>query len=308
MAKPLIEVRNLSAYYYNGKKVEKAVEGVSFQVDQGETVGIVGESGSGKTTLGRTLMRLLKPDYGEIKYSGTEITHMKEQQLRPYKKELQMIFQNPYESLSPRMKVGEIIEEPLVIQKMFSKKERTEKAFEMIEKVGLPRSSYGKTIHEFSGGQRQRIAIARALIMKPKLIIADEPVSALDVSVQAQILNLLKDLQREYSLTMIFISHDLSVVHHMSDRVAVLRHGHLLEMGEKKEIYQNPLHPYTRSLLASIPRTDPNLRHIKQEPIEVPPQSPHPPQLIDVENGHYVAADVIEIKNFEVSERKRLEV
>ncbi|MCF6138624.1 ATP-binding cassette domain-containing protein [Pseudalkalibacillus berkeleyi] len=298
----LIEVKNLSKYFQRGKEVEKALEGVSFNVYRGETLGIVGESGSGKTTLGRSLMCLYNTDFGEIYFNDMSLKSMNAEQLRSIKKEFQMIFQNPYESLSPRLKIGEIIEEPLTIQKLGAKKERKQLVLEMIQKVGLSKDCYDKTIHEFSGGQRQRVAIARALVMKPKLVIADEPVSALDVSVQAQILNLLKELQREYNLTMIFISHDLNVVHHMSDRVGVLRHGHLLEIAPKDEIYNNPVHPYTQSLLASIPKTDPNARK-RGAAIHVPPRSQHPPHLLHIGNEHYVAANVIEIIKYEVTDR-----
>ncbi|MCF6410353.1 ATP-binding cassette domain-containing protein [Pseudalkalibacillus salsuginis] len=296
----LVEVQNLSTSYHDGINLKKAIEGVSFYVYEGETLGIVGESGSGKTTLARTILRILQPDYGLLKFDGEDISKLTGKKLREMRKDFQMIFQNPYESLSPRLRVGDILEEPLVIQKMFSPEERTQKAYRMLENVGLAKSSYHKTIHEFSGGQRQRIAIARALVMNPRLIIADEPVSALDVSVQAQILNLLKDLQKEFNLTTIFISHDLSVVHHMSDRVAILNRGHLLEIAGKEEIYKEPIHPYTKSLLSSIPRNDPAKRGETEEKIEVPPLSPHPPHLIHIGNEHYVAADVIEIKHFEV--------
>ncbi|WLD92593.1 ABC transporter ATP-binding protein [Alkalihalobacillus sp. AL-G] len=301
MKTPLVKVRSLSNYFYEGRKVHRALDGISFDVFKGETLGIVGESGSGKSTLGRTLMRLYKPNHGTIHFDGTDITTMNDKKLRPLKREFQMIFQNLFESLNPRFTVGEILEEPMLIQKLHSPKERTQLAMEMLDKVGLPQSSYEKRIHEFSGGQRQRIAIARALALKPKLIIADEPVSALDVSVQAQILNLLKELQKEYNLTCIFISHDLSVVHHMSDRVAVLHLGHMLEIASKEEIFRNPIHPYTKSLLASIPRTNPYLRDTPQEQVEAPARSPHPPHLVNIGSDHYVAADVIEVKQYEVS-------
>ncbi|MFD1019706.1 ABC transporter ATP-binding protein [Thalassobacillus hwangdonensis] len=300
MKNELMEIRDLSTIFRKGDNLHKAIEGITFNIYEGETLGIVGESGSGKTTLGRTLIRLLKPDHGKIVFDGKDLASMNEKQLRPLRKDFQMIFQNPYESLSPRMKVGEIIQEPMVIQKVFTAKERQAKAYQMLESVRLPKSAYHKTIHEFSGGQRQRIAIARALVMNPKLVIADEPVSALDVSVQAQILNLLKELQIEFNLTYMFISHDLSVVHHMSDRVGVLNKGHMLELAPKDEIYQNPIHPYTKSLLASIPKADPMLRGQGEE-IMVPSPSPHPPHLVHVGHDHYVAADVIQVKNFKVN-------
>ncbi|MBM7553887.1 ATP-binding cassette domain-containing protein [Thalassobacillus pellis] len=303
MNKKLVEIRNLSTQFKKGANIHKAIEGITFDVYEGESLGIVGESGSGKTTLGRTILRLLTPFHGTIQFDGIDLSSMDAKQLRVWRKDFQMIFQNPYESLSPRLKVGEIIEEPMVIQKMLTPKERTNKVYEMLENVGLPKSAYQKTIHEFSGGQRQRVAIARALVMNPRLVIADEPVSALDVSVQAQILNLLKELQTEFNLTYIFISHDLSVVHHMSDRVGVLNKGHMLEIAAKNEIYQNPIHPYTKSLLASIPKVNPMMRGLEAEPVEVPPQPPYPPHLIDIGNDHYVAADVIEIQNYRMNKQ-----
>jgi oligopeptide/dipeptide ABC transporter ATP-binding protein len=296
--KTLVNVQNLSKYFYGDTGVNKAIDGISFHVFEGETLGIVGESGSGKTTLGRTILRLLNPDQGRIEFAGHDITALNQKKLRAYRKNFQMIFQNPYESLSPRLTVGEILEEPMNIQKEHTTKERTKKAYDILNKVGLPSSAYDKKIHEFSGGQRQRIGIGRVLIMNPKLIIADEPVSALDVSVQAQTLNLLKDLQKEFKLTYIFISHDLSVVHHMSDRVAVLRLGHLLEIASKSEIYKNPIHPYTKSLLSSIPTLDPHRRNQDMKEFTVPEHAPHPPQLVDIGNGHYVSGDVINIKQY----------
>ncbi len=284
----------------------KAIDGITLDIFKGETLGIVGESGSGKTTLGRTIMRLYEPEHGNITFDGLDITHMPEKKLRPYRKEFQMIFQNPYESLSPRLTVGEILEEPLVIQKMLSKEERTKKAYSLLEKVGLPKTSYLKKIHEFSGGQRQRIGIARALMLDPKFIIADEPVSALDVSVQAQVLNLLKDLQSELDLTCLFISHDLGVVHYMSDRVAVMYLGHLIELAPKDELYRNPIHPYTKSLLSSIPISDPERRNAYREPIILPEKPLYPPQLIHVGNEHYVSANMINIKEFEIENDRKL--
>lgn len=301
----LLRVQNLSKYFIDNSGVHKALDGVSLNIHRGETLGVVGESGSGKTTLGRTIMRLYKPEHGQIWFEDKEITRLNEGKLRPYRKEIQMIFQNPYESLSPRMTVGEILEEPLFIQKMGSKKERTDKALSMLEKVGLPKSSYKKRIHEFSGGQRQRVGIARALMLEPKFIIADEPVSALDVSVQAQVLNLLKDLQTEMNLTCLFISHDLSVVHYMSDRVAVMYLGHLIELAPKEELYRNPIHPYTKSLLASIPVADPERRNPYREPIILPEKPLYPPQLVHVGNDHYVSANMINIKDFEIENTEK---
>jgi ABC-type oligopeptide transport system ATPase subunit len=300
LSNPLVRIQNLSKYFSTKTGIQKAVDGVSLDIYKGETLGVVGESGSGKTTLGRTLMRLYEPVHGNIWFDDRDITKWNEKKLRPLRREIQMIFQNPYESLSPRLTVGEILEEPLYIQKIGTKKERTEKAFSMLEKVGLPKTSYYKMIHEFSGGQRQRIGIARALILDPKFIIADEPVSALDVSVQAQVLNLLKDLQRELNLTSLFISHDLSVVHYMSDRVAVMYLGHLIELAPKHELFRNPIHPYTKSLLASIPIADPERRNEYREEIILPEKPLYPPQLVNIGNDHYVSANVINIKEFEL--------
>jgi ABC-type oligopeptide transport system ATPase subunit len=301
----LVRAQNLSKYFTDSSGVHKAVDGVSLNIHKGETLGVVGESGSGKTTLGRTIMRLYKPDHGQIWFDGKEITKLNDGKLRPYRREIQMIFQNPYESLSPRLTVGEILEEPLYIQKIGTKKERMDKALSMLEKVGLPRNSYQRKIHEFSGGQRQRIGIARALILEPKFVIADEPVSALDVSVQAQVLNLLKDLQAEMNLTCLFISHDLSVVHYMSDRVAVMYLGHLIELAPKEELYRNPIHPYTKSLLSSIPVPDPERRNPYREPIILPEKPLYPPQLVHVGNEHYVSANMINIKDFEIESTKK---
>jgi ABC-type oligopeptide transport system ATPase subunit len=301
MNNPLVKVQNLSKYFSYNKGTHKAIDGVTLHVDAGETLGIVGESGSGKTTLGRTIMRLYQPEHGNIYFGNRDITKMRQRELRPFRKEFQMIFQNPYESLSPRLTVGEILEEPLWIQKLYTSSERTEKANNMLEKVGLPKSSYHKKIYEFSGGQRQRIGIARALILNPKFIIADEPVSALDVSVQAQILNLLKDLQKELNLTSLFISHDLSVVHYMSDRVAVMYLGHLIELAPKQVLYKNPIHPYTKSLMSSISVVDPDRRNEKREPIILPEKPLYPPQLMNIGNDHFVASDVIDIKDYEIN-------
>ncbi|WNB91796.1 ATP-binding cassette domain-containing protein [Bacillus sp. NEB1478] len=300
MANPLLSLQNLAKYFEDSTGILKAVDGVSLDIYPGETLGVVGESGSGKTTLGRTLMRLYRPEHGNILFDNRDITKLNENKLRPLRKEIQMIFQDPYESLSPRLKVGEILEEPLYIQKIGTKQERTEKAYSMLEKVGLPKTSFYKTIHEFSGGQRQRVGIARALMLEPKFIIADEPVSALDVSVQAQVLNLLKDLQKELNLTYLFISHDLGVVHYMSDRVAVMYLGHLIELAPKDELFRNPIHPYTKSLLASIPVADPERRNPFREPIMLPEKPLYPPQLVNIGNDHFVSANVVSIKEYEI--------
>ncbi|QQZ10047.1 ABC transporter ATP-binding protein [Heyndrickxia vini] len=245
---------------FEKKKTLKAVNDVSFAITEGKTFSLVGESGCGKSTTGRLISRLLQPNQGEIWIDGEEISKKKESQLKTMRQKVQMIFQDPYASLNPRMKVRDIIAEPLVIHTKLSKKEQQKLVSEMLEVVGLNEYHADRYAHEFSGGQRQRIGIARALIMKPRLIIADEPVSALDVSIQSQILNLLKDLQSEYNLTYLFISHDLSVVEHISDYIGVMYLGTIVESGPKENIFSNPQHPYTKALLSSVPIPDPKLR------------------------------------------------
>ncbi len=231
----------------------KAVNDVDFIVRRGETLGLVGESGCGKSTLGRTLIRLYEPTAGEIKFEGTDFLHSRGKALRKKRRDLQMIFQDPYASLDPRMTVGQIIEQPFIIHKLLQKKDREIRVKQLLELVGLKASHVNRYPHEFSGGQRQRISIARAIALDPKLIICDEPVSALDVSIQAQILNLLKDLQERLNLTYIFISHDLSVIEHVCDRIAVMYLGRIVELTTREELYRNPQHPYTQALLSSIP-------------------------------------------------------
>lgn len=259
----ILEVRNLKKYYpIKGGILRrtighiKAVDGVSFSVYRGETLGIVGESGSGKSTLGRTILRLEKPTEGQVVFEDKDLTNMRNRELRPIRKDMQIVFQDPYGSLNATMNVQQLLEEPLIVQTNLSKKERQELVDEMLEKVGLRPQDRMKYPHEFSGGQRQRIGIARALILHPKFVVCDEPVSALDVSIQAQVLNLMSDLQDDLHLTYLFISHDLSVVKHFSDRVAVMYLGHIVEIGDKKEIYNNPLHPYTQALLSSVPTVE----------------------------------------------------
>ena len=253
----LLEVIDLKKYYpltcgflYSRIAGEvKAVDGVSFYVNKGETLGLVGESGCGKSTLGRTLIRLEEPTSGKILYNGTDISSLDRKKLKWFRKEVQMIFQDPHSSLDPKMTVGESISEALIIHEM----EDGSNVAGLLEKVGLPSDFASRYPHELSGGQKQRIGIARALAVQPKLIIADEPVSALDISVQAQILNLLIDLQKEYGLTYIFIAHDLSVIRHIADRVAVMYLGKIVEQGGNEEIFCTPLHPYTQALLSAIP-------------------------------------------------------
>lgn len=265
--KILLEVKNLKKYYpitggFFRRKIGdvKAVDDVSITLKEGETLGLVGESGCGKSTTGRTILRLDDPTAGQIIFDGNDITKIKGETLRKARKDMQMVFQDPYASLNPKMMVGDIISEPIRNFSNQSKKALKEPVMELLEKVGLPKDAYYKYPHEFSGGQRQRVGIARALALKPKLIIGDEPVSALDVSVQSQVLNLLQDLQKEFKLTYLFIAHNLSVVEHVSDRIGVMYLGRLVELADKKSLYEEPMHPYTQALLSAIPVPDPRRR------------------------------------------------
>ncbi len=263
---PLVEVRHLKKYFPIREGVMQrevarvhAVDDVSFSVNKGETLGLVGESGCGKSTLGRTIVRLLEPTDGQILFEGDDITHLKARKLRPLRREMQMIFQDPYASLNPRKRVGSIIGDPLKIHGIGTKADRKRRVQELLETVGLSPEHYNRFPHEFSGGQRQRIGVARALALRPKLIVADEPVSALDVSIQSQILNLLEDLQTQFDLTYIFIAHDLGVVRHVSDRIAVMYLGKLVEVSPGEELYDKPIMPYTEALLSAVPVPDPDL-------------------------------------------------
>jgi oligopeptide transport system ATP-binding protein len=263
---PLVEIKHVKKYFPIRKGVLQrevarvhAVDDVSFAVYEGETLGLVGESGCGKSTLGRTIVRLLEPTAGEITFQGRRIEDLSLRQLRPLRRQMQMVFQDPYASLNPRKRVGTIISDPMKIHKLGDAKERKVRVEELLETVGLSPEHYNRFPHEFSGGQRQRIGIARALALRPKLIVADEPVSALDVSIQSQMLNLLEDLQTEFHLTYIFIAHDLGVVRHVSNRIAVMYLGKLVELSPAEELYTRPIMPYTEALLSAVPIPDPDL-------------------------------------------------
>jgi oligopeptide transport system ATP-binding protein len=291
----------------------KAVDGVSLKINRGETLGIVGESGCGKSTLGKAIVRLTTPNAGSIRINGVDITRMSQRELRPLRKQFQMMFQDPAESLNPRMSVGEIITEPMLIQKIGSPAARRERAIELLERVGLAASAVDKFSFEFSGGQRQRIGVARAIALQPELLVLDEPVSALDVSVQSQVLNLLMELQEEMGIAYMFIAHDLAVVKHISDNVAVMYLGKIVELADADIIYKNPKHAYTKALISAIPVPDPTVVR-KQVILEGDVPSPiNPPKgsafghrirhpkydetvglnmpLVEIEPGHWVAAD-----------------
>ncbi|RGY97616.1 oligopeptide/dipeptide ABC transporter ATP-binding protein [Clostridium sp. AM58-1XD] len=268
--KILLEARQLVKEFplnkgRRGKQTVHAVSDVSLKIYEGETMALVGESGCGKSTLGRLLIRLIPPTSGEIIFEGENIERMSDREFGSRRRQMQIIFQDPYASLNPRMSVKEIIAEPLVTYGMRGKKETEEEVLKLMDLVGIPRDFLNRYPHQFSGGQRQRIGIARAIALRPKLIICDEPVSALDVSIQSQVLNLLKDLQEMYSLTYLFISHDLSVVKFIADRVCVMFLGSVCEIGETEELYDHPLHPYTKFLLEAIPKADPRLRNEEKE-------------------------------------------
>jgi peptide/nickel transport system ATP-binding protein len=316
---PLLEVRHVKKYFPIRKGVLQrevaavhAVDDVTFAVRKGETLGLVGESGCGKSTLGRTIVRLLEPTDGEIVFEGTPIGHLGTRRLRPLRSEMQMVFQDPYASLNPRKRVGTIVSDPMRIHDLGSRSDQKRRVGEILETVGLSPEHYNRFPHEFSGGQRQRIGIARALALRPKLIVADEPVSALDVSIQSQMLNLLEDLQNDFELTYVFIAHDLGVVRHVSDRIAVMYLGKIVELSPAEELYTRPIMPYTEALLSAVPVPDPDLAEKRQRIVlegDVPsPINPptgcrfHPrcryatdvckqiePPLVDYGNGHLAA-------------------
>ena len=262
----LVEVRNLKMYFpvtsggiFQRKVGDiKAVDDVSFTIRRGETLGLVGESGCGKTTTGRCLLQLYRPSAGEVVFEGVDLTKLKSSEVRKFRRRMQMIFQDPYSSLNPRQTCGNIVGEPLLVHKMVgSKHEYRERVADLLSVVGLSPHMSSRFPHEFSGGQRQRIGVARALAVRPSLIVCDEPVSALDVSIQAQVINLLEELQEQFNLTYLFIAHDLSVVRHISDRIAVMYLGKVVELADRTELYENPLHPYTKALLSAVPIPDP---------------------------------------------------
>lgn len=279
---PLLQVKNLVKEYVITNPLGrvtsrvKAVNDVSFDLYERETLGIVGESGSGKSTTGRTIIRLTEATSGEVIFNGQNILALKEKEFLPIRKHIQMIFQDPNSSLNPRKRIGDSIEEPMVIQKIGNKEERQQRAFELLEKVGLRKDHYFRFPHEFSGGQRQRIGIARALAVTPKIVICDEPVSALDVSIQSQVINLMEDLQDEFGLAYLFIAHDLSVVRHISDRIAVMYLGNIVELAPTDELFENPQHPYTKTLLSAIPSVNPKTR---RERIVIKGDIPSPTNL-----------------------------
>jgi oligopeptide/dipeptide ABC transporter ATP-binding protein len=317
VAEDLLIVKNLKKYYpitggVFGREVGvvKAVDDVSFTVKRGETLGLVGESGCGKSTTGRSLLRLIEPTAGQVYFDGVEITSLSAEEMRKMRRHMQIVFQDPFASLNPRHNIEKILEEPLIVHGVGSASERKKRVHEMLEVVGLSSYHARRYPHQFSGGQRQRIGIARALMLNPKLIVADEPVSALDVSIQSQVLNLMQDLQRDLGLTYLFIAHDLSVVRHISDRVGVMYLGRIVELTTSEQLYQNPLHPYTKALLSAVPTPDPDAKReriILQGDVPSPanPPSgctfhtrcPHAtdecrsvrPSFRDVGNGHFVA-------------------
>jgi len=312
----LVEVKNLKKWFWTGKGIfgkkeaVRAVDNVSFYIEKREVLGLVGESGCGKTTCGKTILRVLDPTAGSIFFKGQNITHLKRKELLKFRKRMMIIYQDPFGSLDPRMTIGSTIAEPMEVHKIIPRKEQEEKVIEIMGKVGLLSDQINRYPHEFSGGQRQRIGIARALATNPEFIVADECVSALDVSIQAQIINLLQDLQKEFGLTLLFVAHDLSVIKHICDRVAVMYLGKIVESAPKKELFDNPQHPYTKALLSAIPIPNPGLRkkgHILMGDVPSPVNPPSgcrfhtrcpyvktrckevEPELKSFENIHYIA-------------------
>jgi ABC-type oligopeptide transport system ATPase subunit len=290
---PLVEVRDLVKHFTRGggllrpRTVVRAVDGVSFTIGNGETFALVGESGSGKSTTGRCMLRLIEPTSGAVRFRGEDVLAFSSSRLRAARRDMQMVFQDPYSSLNPRMRARTIVEEPLVIHRLGTKRERRDRVEELFGLVGLDPAHLERYPHEFSGGQRQRIGLARALALNPSFIIADEPVSALDVSIQAQVINLLMDLQQRLKLTYLFVAHDLRLVRHISSRVAVMYLGRIVEMGPTARIFDDPRHPYTRALLSAVPVTDPDAprQRIELDPSLVKFDAP----LSQVAEGHFAA-------------------
>lgn len=314
----LVEVKNLKKHFLVGKnQILKAVDGVTFDIYEGETLGLVGESGCGKSTAGRTMIRLYRPTEGEMIFNGENVYAMRKKEFKNFTKQAQMIFQDPYASLNPRMTVGDIIGEGIDIHGLYRGKKRLERIYELLETVGLNKEHANRFAHEFSGGQRQRIGIARALAIEPKFIICDEPISALDVSIQAQVINLLIKLQQELGLTYLFIAHDLSMIKHISDRIAVMYLGNIVELTTSEQLYGNPLHPYTKALFSAIPIPDPEVER-KRERIILKGDVPSPinpprgckfvgrcrnamdicketsPEFREIEARHFVACHLVE--------------
>ncbi|NLC15069.1 MAG: ATP-binding cassette domain-containing protein [Firmicutes bacterium] len=315
MSDIILEVDDLVKHFKTRRGTVRAVDGIDFSVERGKTLGLVGESGCGKTTVGRTILRLIEPTSGRILFEGRDITKLHKSGLRSYRREMQLIFQDPYSSLDPRKTVSQIISEPIIANKLFrSKREVDDRVAELMATVGLAGRLFNSYPHELDGGRRQRVGIARALAVEPKFIVCDEPVSALDVSIQAQILNLLKELQMLFGLSYIFITHDLSVVHHISDEVAVMYLGKIVEKAPTEELFENPLHPYTKALLSAIPI--PDIRHKRERilirgevasPIDPPPECrfarrcdhafdacKEHPELREVSPGHLVACHLMD--------------
>ena len=290
---PLLDVRNLVKEFtrkqglFSKAAAVRAVDDVSFSIHEGETFGLVGESGSGKTTTGRCILRLIEPTSGSVRFNGEDVLAFSRARMRQARRDMQIVFQDPYSSLNPRMRVGTIVEEPLIIHKTGAKAERRRRVEELFELVGLDPSQLSRYPHQFSGGQRQRIGLARALALNPSFIIADEPVSALDVSVQAQVINLLMDLQQRLKLTYLFIAHDLRLVHHICDRVAVMYLGRIVEMGPADRLFQAPAHPYTKALLSAIPVPDPDAP--RQRIVLDPKSFDRTAALREIESGHLAA-------------------